>query len=154
MCPPHSIFWCVFGFYINISKMKRKKNKNLFFLQRRVTQSPWDRRSTTNFERWRIQCLPRFVNSRTLKDGGYNPFQRSSIGTFLSHWLSCVLQFPGWHGPPWPDTYCSICHSTLWPVEMATLKMAVFFVSVHLTPLFFPHLHGYETQAARRGRRT
>jgi len=34
----------------------------LFFLQRRVTQSPWDRRPTTNFERWRIQSLPRFVN--------------------------------------------------------------------------------------------
>src|SRR5271168_1654037 len=33
-----------------------------FFLQRRVTQSLWDRRSTTNFERWRIQSLPRFVN--------------------------------------------------------------------------------------------
>src|SRR5271168_4387639 len=109
----------------------------LFFLQRRVTQSPWDRRPTTNFERWRIQSLPRFVNWHFL--------------------ISLAKFFPSiarlsW--TPMPDTYCSICHSTLWAVEMATLKMAVFFVSVHLTPLFFPHLHGSETQAARRVRRT
>src|SRR5271168_120049 len=35
----------------------KNKNKNLWSLC-----SPWDRRPTTNFGIWRIQCLPRFVN--------------------------------------------------------------------------------------------
>src|SRR5277367_3877970 len=46
---------------------------------------------------------------RTLKDGGYNPFQGSSIGTFLSHWLSFFLQvLPSMRAlePVAPPTMC------------------------------------------------
>jgi len=40
-----------------------------------------------------VVALPGIADRpRTLEDGGYNPFQGSSIGTFLSHWLSFFLQ--------------------------------------------------------------